>query len=122
MPPPIHALVAVVLFLALWIGLAFELFARLLAHATRSTGRALKTIGVAGDDDLNSALLRLDLLRIVLGVLLFIRFYPELVAARHHTEPSVQIALGSGVLLGGLLAAGIATPFAALALALGRHT
>jgi hypothetical protein len=101
--------------------LGFKPFAHLVARAIQTGARILRWIRFMPADDLGRALIRLDLLRIVLGLLLFARFYPELIAARHHTDPSVQIALASGVLLSGSLAAGIATPLAAIALALGLN-
>lgn len=121
MPPLIHAFLAVAIFVGAWMALEVEPLSRLWARTIHSAARILRTIGFVPADNLGSALIRLDLLRIVLGLLLFARFYPELIAARHHTAPSVQIALGSGLLLSGLLAAGIATPCTALALALGLN-
>jgi len=119
--PLIQACVAAAIFCAVRVGRAFEPVRHFVATAIRLAARGLRRVGFVRSDDLSAALFRLDLLRVLLSVLLFARFYPEVAAARHHTEPAVQIALASGCLMSGMLAVGIATPLAALALALGLN-
>ena len=75
----------------------------------------LRRLGLFRVSDLPSELLRLDFLRIALGLLLFARFWTDFVAA---SNPSVRSALGAGLMLSGALTLGIATPIAALLLAL----
>ena len=74
----------------------------------------LRRLGLFPVSDVSSELLRLDFLRIALGLLLFGRFWTDFVAA---SNPIARSVLAAGLVLSGALTVGIATPIAALLLA-----
>lgn len=86
-------------------------------RAISRSGAWLRRTGAVAGGDAASGLFRIDLLRIVLGLLLASRFGPDLIASRHAAPPIVQIAAASGVLLSAALVIGIATPMVCLLLA-----
>ena len=94
---------------------------RPLAHVSDSVlARAadgLRRVGFFPNSNLHGELQRLDLLRIVLAIFLAGRFWPDLVFALHAGNTSAATWIGVGLVLTIALAAGIATPLAALLLA-----
>jgi uncharacterized membrane protein len=87
---------------------------RVTQAATAWLASRLRRLGLFRVSDLSSELLRLDVLRIALGLLVFARFWTDFVSA---SNPIARSVLGGGLLLSGALTLGIATPIAALLLA-----
>jgi len=115
--PVFQLLLAILVFTVSVVGMAWSPAASTVEKAISRTAAWLRRTGVMTTVDLPSALLRIDLLRIVLGLLLLTRFWPDLAASRHAAPAIVQIAAASGVALSAALTIGLATPLVALLLA-----
>ena len=112
-----HVFVALGIIVAIWGLLRSPVVLGTIELQMADVAHALRQIGFLAPDDLLSALLKIDLLRIVLAVLVCARFWPEFVAARQGAPPAMYYTTVSGLLLSGALAMGIATPLVALVLA-----
>ena len=113
-----HVVVAVAIIVAIWSLLRSPVVLGVIELPMSGAAHALRQIGFLAPDDLSSALLKIDLFRIVLAALVFGRFWPEFLAARQGAPLAMYSATVSGLLLSGTLAIGIATPLVALLLAL----
>jgi hypothetical protein len=113
-----HVVLALAIIVAIWSLLRSPVVLGVIELQMADAADVLRQIGFLSPDDLSSALLKIDLLRIVLAVLVFGRFWPEFLAARHGAPLAMYYATVTGLLLSAALAIGIATPLVALLLAL----
>lgn len=117
--PPADALVAAAIILGAVVVLASSKVRAAFDGAVARLARGLRRIQFSpSTSDVATDLLRLDLLRIALGVLVVTRFWPDFVAAHVNGPRRAEAATLLGLGLGGALTIGVATPVAALLLAL----
>ena len=117
--PPADALVAAAIIVGAFVVLASSKVRVAFDGAVARLARGLRRIQFSpSTSDVATDLLRLDLLRIALGVLVVTRFWPDFVAAHVNGPRRAEAATLLGLGLGGALTIGVATPVAALLLAL----